>query len=197
MPRRQTASDEVDYPSMKRAHGLVEISRRELCVGGCVSLLLAACTDGSSGAVETGPLGGGGHGTQPDAGTTGGSDGSVANPDGGVAATCGPTAIDVGAASSFVLNTPKYFSTGRCFIVRDSGGLYAVSSLCTHEGAINGVSSGHFLCPRHGATFTFNGNVIGGPVSTGLKHFAMCTLANGHVGVTPSMVVAQATRLVA
>src|SRR4051794_9002908 len=105
---------------MKRAHGLVEISRRELCVGGCVGLLLAACTDGTSGAIETGPLGGGGHGPMPDAPTSGGSDASVGNPDGGVAATCGPTALNVGLASSFVLNTPKYISAAKCFIVRDS-----------------------------------------------------------------------------
>jgi nitrite reductase/ring-hydroxylating ferredoxin subunit len=178
---------------MKRAHGLVDISRRELCLGGCVSLLLAACTDGTSSVVDTGPLGGG-HGAQPDAPQ--GGDGSVGNPDGGAAATCSPSATDVGAASSFTLNAPKYVSSAKCFIVRDSVGLYAVSSLCTHEGATNAVSGSNFRCPRHGALFTFNGNIISGPVSTGLKHFAMCTMANGHVGVT-STVVAQSTRLAA
>src|SRR4051812_48783339 len=181
---------------MKRARGLVDISRRELCLGGCAALLVAACTDGTSGVIDTGPLGGG-HGIQPDAPQGHGGDGGTGNPDAGVAATCGPTAIDVGAAAAFALNTPKYISTAKCFIVRDAGGLYAVSSLCTHEGATNGISGGNFRCPRHGALFTFNGSIISGPVSTGLKHFAMCTLAGGHVGVTAGAVVSQATRLVA
>jgi cytochrome b6-f complex iron-sulfur subunit len=180
---------------MRRAHGLVEVSRRDFCAmaAACGGLAIAGCVDGGANVVGTGPLGGGPGG--PDAGTHTGDGSMVTNPDGGSGATCSPSATDVGAPATFTLNTPKYFS-GKYFVVRDSGGLYAVSSLCTHEGATNAVFGTNFRCPRHGALFTFNGAIVSGPVSKVLVHYSMCTLANGHVGVMTTIVSA-ATRLVA
>jgi len=174
---------------MRRARGLVEFSRRDFCaLAG--SLALAACTQGHSG-IETGPLGAGDDdGTPPDA--TISQDAAVDAPP---AATCGTGAIDVGAPSSFVLNTPKYFSNGNLFVVRDSGGLYALTARCTHEGKTCSVQGQNIHCPRHNAFFTFDGAVVSGPVSQPLKHFAMCTLANGNVGVMTNQTVAAATRL--
>lgn len=182
---------------MRRAEGLVEISRRHFCGGVAAGLAVAGCTDGTLGTVETGPLGGGSGGSDhPDAGITHNPDGSITHPDAGVQATCPSSGVtDVGAPSSFTLNTPKYFSTGKFFVVRDSGGLYALSSVCTHEGATCVTDSGEFFCPRHGATFSYNGDVLGGPVIVGLVHYEMCTLASGNVGVVKSQTVSKTTRL--
>ncbi len=88
-----------------------------------------------------------------------------------------------------------YISSGNFFVVRDSGGLYALTARCTHQGVTVQVDSGQFYCPAHGATFDYDGNVLGGPTSTNLVHYAMCTLANGHVGVNKSQTVSQSQRL--
>jgi nitrite reductase/ring-hydroxylating ferredoxin subunit len=119
-------------------------------------------------------------------------------PDAGVAATCPSSGVtDVGAPATFLSNKPVYFSSGNFFVVRDSGGLYALTARCTHEGATTVVDTGVFYCPRHGAQFDFNGGVISGPVFVGLVHYAMCTLSNGHVGVVTSHTVSNSQRLVA
>ncbi len=173
---------------MKRAEGLV-ISRRDFCALAGIAVV-GACTDGGTGAIQTGPLGGGDD-APPDAA---GAD--AAGPDAAALPMCPATgATDVGAPSTFAMNMPVYFSTGKFFVVRDAGGLYALTSACTHEGAICVVSGQDFRCPRHNALFTFNGAIVSGPVSKPLKHYAMCMLPNGHVGVTTGTVVAATTRL--
>ena len=176
------------------------LSRREVCTAfaSCVGLaLVSSCTDGSTGAVQTGGLNGpdGTETGMPDAGTHGVDAHMV---DAGPMATC-PTsgATPVGPASMFTANTPVYFAGGNFFVVRDSGGLYALTARCTHEGATCRVDSGVIYCPRHGAEFTFNGAVISGPVVTGLVHYAMCTLANGQVAVITSQHVSNSQRLMA
>jgi cytochrome b6-f complex iron-sulfur subunit len=163
---------------MKRPEALATISRRQFCgsLAGCVGIAtIAAC-------------GGGGGGTTVDA---------PPNPiDGTTMGTCPATgATDVGAATTFMTGKPVYFSQGNFFVVRDSGGLYALTARCTHQGVTVAVSGSQFRCPAHGATFSFDGAVTGGPTNQPLVHFAMCTTANGHVGVQMSMTVASNVRL--
>jgi nitrite reductase/ring-hydroxylating ferredoxin subunit len=188
---------------MRRANGLNVLSRRELLsLAGCAGLIyVAGCTDGDTGAIETGPLGAGGNGngngngngsgsgnTMPDAG------GTMSGADASTMATCGTGAIDVGAPTSFLVDKPVYNSSG-FFTVRDSGGIYAVSAKCTHEGAICSLITGEYQCPRHGALFKYDGTIVSGPVSTPLPHYSACLLANGHVGVDKTKVVAKTVRL--
>ena len=199
------------------------VSRRQFCGGitTCLGLAVVACAPTSS-PIETGPLGPGSPGDGVDGPPSGGGDDASldidassgvdasthadagihadagASPDAMSAATCPSSgATDVGAASTFTLNTPVYHSSGNFFVVRDSNGLYALSSRCTHQGVTVQTSGGQFYCPAHGATFTYNGAVTGGPTSTALPHYAMCTLANGHVAVVTSQTVSASQRLVA
>ena len=172
-----------------------EIDRRGFCqlLASCVAgLAFAGCTDDGD-VIHTGPL------DTPD-GPSDDPDGALGTPDAGMAdasgATCGGGEADVGAPTAFTLGTATLFLGSRIYVVRDAGGLFAVSSQCTHHSsATNAVSSGHFRCPRHGAQFTFDGAIISGPVNQGLVHFALCTLPNGHVGVDTTMHVPAATRL--
>ncbi len=191
---------------MRRHEKLVEISRRDFCaLAGCVGLAIGACTDGETQPVETGPLG-----NEPDAppdqphpdaapgspdAAPGSPDAMLGSPDAASGATCSGSATDVGAPSSYTTNSPKYFSSGGFFVVRDSGGLYALSSRCTHEGATLSTQSGEFYCPRHGAQFTYNGDIISGPVFLPLTHYSMCILPNGNAGVQTSQTVSASTRL--
>ena len=190
---------------MKRASQLVELSRRDFCGLACVGVALAACSNGI-GAIQTGALGAGDdnatpdapdHQLDPDGGITP-HDAASGSPDAGSSnVACTTTMVDVGAASSFTLNAPVYVSAAKCFIVRDAGGLYAVSAKCTHEGAIMVVQGADYYCPRHGAKFKFDGTIVSGPVSIPLVHYAMCNGANGHVSVETSLTVAKTQRLVA
>ena len=77
------------------------------------------------------------------------------------------------------LNTPVYISAQKFFVMRDSGGLYAMTAVCTHQGATTNVQGSSIYCPRHGATFSFNGAVTEGPATKPLNHYAMCTMSSG------------------
>ena len=178
---------------MRRATGLDMLSRRDFCAfaSAAVGLAVVGCTDGDRGAIQTGPLGGG-NDDAPKAPTD-----ATDTPDAVAGATCGASAVDVGVPQTFATGNPVYFSSGRFFVVRDADGLYALTSLCTHEGAVTQKSGTQFYCPRHGARFTQTGAVVSGPVNRPLGHFAMCTLANGHVGVMTNMPVSATVRLVA
>ncbi len=191
---------------MRRSDGLTVVSRRAFCgaFAGCAGAVLAACTDGDGTVlVQTGGLNG------PDGENPGTGSGSGMHLDAGVkmdsgsmqmdaatGATCPSTgATDVGAPTSFTTGKPVYNSSGNFFVVRDSGGLYALTARCTHQGVTVQDDGSEFYCPAHGATFTYNGVVTGGPTSTNLVHYEMCTLSNGHVGVVKSQTVSASTRL--
>lgn len=182
---------------MRRAKALIELSRREFCGFVCLgAAFAAACTDGETGAIQTGGLNGS-DGTAPPDGSVGPTDGSTGD-SGMSAGACSGTYVDVGAASSFVANKPQKFgSPNYFFVMRDANGLYALTSKCTHEHVVVNDTGSQYFCPAHGAQFTYNGAVISGPTSTPLTHYAMCTLPNGHVGVQTSIHVSASTRLVA
>ncbi len=182
---------------MKRSDELAIVTRRGFCGGiaSCLGLTLVSCKDGDFRIVETGPLIGSDD-SPVDASTAGdaSSDGST-DGGGGMCPTTGAT--DVGAPSTFSLLTPVYFSSGNFFVVRDSGGLYALTAKCTHAGVTVTAETSDFYCMQHGARFDFDGNVTLGPAALPLVHYAMCTLASGHVGVIRSQTVPQSQRLVA
>jgi Rieske Fe-S protein len=153
---------------MRRSPALVSVSRRQFCEGLASCLGLAAIAGCSTG--------------QPS-----GADAP--------AGACGTQNVDVGPASAFASETPVFFSSGIFFVVRDASGLYAVSATCTHEGGTINVVGSDYVCPRHGATFDFDGKVLGGPATLPLPHLEMCMLDNGNIGVNPSVKVPEAQRL--
>jgi len=179
---------------MKRAEGLCVISRRGLCGGlaSCLGLVLVDCVDGHSNVVQTGALDGPGSERSDAAIDTG------MPIDSGPAPSCPTSGVtDVGAPSSFVAGTPVYVASGNFFVIRDAGGLYALTARCTHEGVTVVDDTTQLVCKKHGATFTYDGDVTNGPAFFPLVHYEMCTLSNGHVGVVISQIVAKTQRLAA
>jgi Rieske Fe-S protein len=70
-------------------------------------------------------------------------------------------------------------------IGRDADGVYALTLTCTHEGC-NMATSGTvdfqgIRCGCHGARFSANGKVVGGPAPDPLLHFAVEIDATGEI----------------
>lgn len=83
-------------------------------------------------------------------------------------------------------------------IGRDSGGLYAMTVTCTHQGCdvepSGSGSSARVRCPCHGSEFDRNGAVTHGPAGAPLAHFAVEIDASGNVTIRGDKQVAADVR---
>jgi cytochrome b6-f complex iron-sulfur subunit len=84
-------------------------------------------------------------------------------------------------------------------IGRDAMGVYAMTLTCTHEGCDMGetgtVSAQGLHCGCHGSEFDVDGNVVTGPATTPLAHFAVSADAAGELTVHTGSEVDASTRL--
>jgi Rieske Fe-S protein len=102
-----------------------------------------------------------------------------------VAGTRGITGVTVAVGSGSPLA-----SVGGAALVQASGAQFlvaqtaqntfvALTAICTHEACtVSGVSGQMYVCPCHGSTYNFNGQVITGPAPRALATFAT-TFSNG------------------
>ena len=168
---QQVGRSGIGFPGynlrVKRSDALVSLSRRQFCEGLATCVGIAAIAGCTSGQASRVDAGG----------------------------ACGTEMFDCGPASAFAMDTPVFFVAALAFVVRDAGGLYAVSATCTHEGGTIKLMGSDYVCPRHGAVFDFDGNVVSGPAPLPLPHLEMCMLDNGHVGVNPAVQVPETSRL--
>lgn len=62
-----------------------------------------------------------------------------------------------------------YFPPGRSIaLFKETGGVYAVSTICTHLGCIVKPTADGFECPCHGSRFAADGSVTKGPAPRAL-----------------------------
>ena len=83
---------------------------------------------------------------------------------------------------------------GHLFVCRDSGGLYAVTSICPHERCDVEFVTPEFSCPCHLSAFDYNGALLMGPATRPLVHLSLTVDAGGSVIVDTSSKVSAATR---
>jgi Rieske Fe-S protein len=107
----------------------------------------------------------------------------------------------VGTAASFP-STGLYKIAGTTFLIgRDAGGMYAMSSLCTHQqcnlNTKGAIFNGGIHCNCHGAEFDNNGAVTNGPAINPLKHYQLTLECDGNLWVDKAIVVASDQRLMA
>lgn len=160
------------------------LSRREFCAiagAGLVAFQLPGCGEGAGGTQDLGPA--------PDDLATAPADLSGSDLAG---ASCGPAGSVDGGPESLVTSGQALFTqAGHFFVCRDTGGLYALTSVCTHQGCDVGFvsQSAGFECPCHGSKYDFSGRVTMGPAPLPLDHLALCVAPNGDVFVDPHTIV--------
>jgi Rieske Fe-S protein len=111
-----------------------------------------------------------------------------------------PNQIPAGNKSAVALNTLTPVSGTAVAIARDSGGIYAISLICTHQScniAQSGGPVGFNLihCGCHGSEFDGQGKVTRGPATQPLPHLAVTADMAGALTIHGDMPVPATTRL--
>jgi len=85
------------------------------------------------------------------------------------------------------------------YIGRDDDGVYALSSICTHQGCDmtkqGSVSATQISCNCHGSRYDANGEVTSGPAVATLTHYEVEIDADGEITVHGDKKVPAETRL--
>ena len=95
--------------------------------------------------------------------------------------------------AAFQLNTATFVRLANAFVCRDGGGLFGVTAVCTHQGAIIGAVNGGmggFRCPSHFSAFALDGSLVNGPALDPLSHHPLCIDGGGNVAVNANQTVA-------
>lgn len=199
--------------------------RRFLVVLGASTASLAPACGGSSGGDGFGGSSNGGAGTSSSSGSTVGTGGGASSSSaggasssssssssassssgmggaggmggmGGMGGTCTTAPGTFAGSVTEYANNGLYKVTAKTFLIgRDAGGLYAMSSICTHQacnlnqwGQIN-AGNMSIRCNCHGSLFSFNGAVEQGPAFSPLKHYLVTVDCMYNVYVDTSQVV--------
>jgi Rieske Fe-S protein len=108
--------------------------------------------------------------------------------------------IPAGNASAVALDTLTPVSGAAVAIGRDSGGIFAISLVCTHQGCNIAQSGGSVSfnlihCGCHGSVFDGQGNVTHGPATQPLPHLAVTADTANALTIHGDMPVSAMTRL--
>jgi Rieske Fe-S protein len=114
----------------------------------------------------------------------------------GASEITGPVAA--GNVSELSPGGAKVLSDHPVVVLLDAGGVYAMTTICTHAGCDmrdNGnVDSSGLGCNCHGSSFDANGAVTRGPARQALKHYAVEIDSAGEMTVRGDQIVAASTR---
>jgi cytochrome b6-f complex iron-sulfur subunit len=105
--------------------------------------------------------------------------------------------VTAGNLSSFQSGTVQTVPGSPAFVDRDSNGLYAMTTTCTHAGcdmSSNRPLTTDIVCPCHQSRFDLNGDVLQGPASSPLTHFAVSVAVDGTITVHGGQRVSASTR---
>lgn len=111
-------------------------------------------------------------------------------------------AVLASAAKKFRVTLPESLLPGQPFappgrsvvLFRDTEGVFAISTVCTHLGCIVKSTPEGFECPCHGSRFTAEGGVVKGPAPRALPWFKV-TGGGGTYFVDEGSVVPPGTKV--
>ena len=113
-------------------------------------------------------------------------------------------AVLASPSKKFRVSLPETLPPGQAFVppgrpvsvFRDAdGGVYAISSVCTHLGCIvKTAEDGGFSCPCHGSAFAADGSVVKGPAPQPLPWLKVTT-SGGQFIVDEAAVVPPGTKV--
>lgn len=89
----------------------------------------------------------------------------------------------IGRPEDFAVDGAKIIAERNVHLVAKSGGVAAVSLVCTHLGCIVNTIETGYSCPCHGSVFDDDGEVVGGPAPRGLRWLAVSLSADGSLVV--------------
>jgi nitrite reductase/ring-hydroxylating ferredoxin subunit len=101
------------------------------------------------------------------------------------------------------LDEPEAYSLGsatpvpqlKAWVLRDEGGLYALSAICTHLGCTVGETETGFECPCHGSRFNLKGTILQGPAAKSLDYLDLSLSEGNRVVLDSSVKVSASQRL--
>ena len=106
--------------------------------------------------------------------------------------------IAAGNVSALTVNTLQVLDGPNVVIGRDTGGLYAMSAVCTHAGCVvvtaGSTAAAGLVCDCLGSQFDAIGDVTRGPAGTPLQHYAVDVDASGNITVHGDQPVAADVR---
>ena len=105
-----------------------------------------------------------------------------------------PGEYSAGNVSDYSSGDVRSFSERPFVVIRDDGGFYAMSAVCTHQGCTVAPSGSELACPCHGATFDLNGEVTGGPAPRALEHYEVTIDSSGAITVNTGHTVSASSR---
>ena len=111
-------------------------------------------------------------------------------------------AVLASPSRKFRVTLPASLGAGEPFVppgrsvalFKDEGGVYAISTICTHLGCIVKPSATGFDCPCHGSKFAPDGTVVKGPAPTALTWHKV-TMSGDTCVVDEESTVAPGTRV--
>ena len=100
------------------------------------------------------------------------------------------------------LSLPEALAAGTAFvppgrsmaIFKDAGGVFAISTVCTHLGCIVKPTAQGFECPCHGSRFALDGSVTRGPAPQPLRWLKVST-SDGQWIVDEAAIVRPGTKV--
>jgi nitrite reductase/ring-hydroxylating ferredoxin subunit len=117
---------------------------------------------------------------------------------GGFTLACGAAPLPAGGQAKDVPQGLSQLSGQSVILGRDAGGLFAMSSICTHAGcdmvSQGSITSSDVTCLCHGSVFDTSGAPTAGPANQPLQHFAVTIAADGTFSVDTGTTVSAATR---
>jgi cytochrome b6-f complex iron-sulfur subunit len=104
-----------------------------------------------------------------------------------------PTTFKAGSPADYPDGTVRFNREQKAYIIGGSGGVYALTAVCTHLGCITRFRSDEnvIACPCHGSRFDLEGNVVHGPAPRPLPWLEVRPDPSGILVVDTSIVVPQ------